>query len=150
MGHPSVDLLFLNVGTGTVPAGAGLLGLLFSLHAPSRRATSPRRGAAAGYLLLVVRRILAADGSLSAGDEAGPGGEGIVRRWRSKTSRRGWSRGLRSSVSSQRAQGQALLVGGMSLMGAAVSGHAVSALNQLIPSPSSLRTPMSSWFPCLI
>jgi putative tricarboxylic transport membrane protein len=48
-----------------------------------------------------------------------PGGGGLV--------------GLSKFVSSRRADSQALLVGGMSMVGAAVSAHALSALNEMLP-----------------
>jgi putative tricarboxylic transport membrane protein len=61
-------------------------------------------------------------------------GEGIVRSVQIENIRGGGGLvGLSKFVSSRRADGQALLVGGMSMMGAAVSGHAVSVLNELIP-----------------
>jgi putative tricarboxylic transport membrane protein len=41
--------------------------------------------------------------------------------------------GISKFVSSRRADGQALLVGGMAMVGAAVSRHALSALNEMIP-----------------
>jgi len=114
----------------------GLLGLLFSLHAAFAQGdVTADEAQPLDHLLLVVpsdprggweftaqamKQVLEGEGIVRSVEiENIPGGGGLA--------------GLAKFVSSQRAQGQALLVGGMSLMGAAVSGHAVSALNQLTP-----------------
>jgi putative tricarboxylic transport membrane protein len=61
-------------------------------------------------------------------------GEGIVRSVEiENTPGDGGLAGVSRFVSSRRADGQALLVGGMAMVGAAVSRHALSALNEMVP-----------------
>ena len=114
----------------------GLLALLFSLHAAFAQAeVIPDEAQPLDRLLLVVpsdprggweftaqamKQVLEGEGIVRSVEiENIPGGGGLV--------------GLSRFVSSRRAEGQTLLVGGMSMMGAAVSAHAVSALNELTP-----------------
>jgi putative tricarboxylic transport membrane protein len=112
------------------------LGLLFSLHAAFAQGdVAADEAQPLDHLLLVVpsdprggweftaqamKQVLEGEGlARSVEIENIPGGGGLA--------------GLEKFVSSQRAEGQALLVGGMSMMGAAVSGHGLSALNELTP-----------------
>jgi putative tricarboxylic transport membrane protein len=114
----------------------GLLTCLFSLHAAFAQ-THATAGEAAPleHLVLVVPADPRGGWGLTAqAMKQVLEGEGIVRSVEIENIQGGGGLvGLSKFVSSRRPDSQALLVGGMSMMGAAVSGHAVSALNELIP-----------------
>jgi putative tricarboxylic transport membrane protein len=110
----------------------GLLALLFSLHAALAHADEAQP---LDHLLLVVPSDPRGGWDFTAqAMKQVLEGEGIVRSVEIENIRgAGGLAGLAKFVSSRRADGQALLVGGMSMMGAAVSGHGLSALNELTP-----------------
>jgi putative tricarboxylic transport membrane protein len=114
----------------------GLLALLFSLHAAFAHAdVTADEAQPLDHLLLVVPSDPRGGWDFTAqAMKQVLEGEGIVRSVEIENIRgAGGLAGLAKFVSSRRADGQALLVGGMSMMGAAVSGHGLSALNELTP-----------------
>jgi putative tricarboxylic transport membrane protein len=114
----------------------GLLALLFSLHAAFAHAGVTADGAQPlDHLLLVVPSDPRGGWDFTAqAMKQVLEGEGIVRSVEIENIRgAGGLAGLAKFVTSRRADGQALLVGGMSMMGAAVAGHGLSALNELTP-----------------
>jgi putative tricarboxylic transport membrane protein len=114
----------------------GLLLCLFSLHATFAHGhTSADEAQPLEHLTLVapsepgggwdstaqaMKQVLEGEGIVQSVDiEYTPGAGGLA--------------GISKFVSSRRADGQTLLVGGMAMVGAAVSRHALSALNEMTP-----------------
>jgi putative tricarboxylic transport membrane protein len=114
----------------------GLLALLFSLHAAFALAdVAADEAPPLDHLLLVVPSDPRGGWDFTAqAMKQVLEGEGIVRSVGIENIRgAGGLAGLAKFVSSRRADSQALLVGGMSMLGAAVSGHGLSSLNELTP-----------------